>query len=367
MKRSFASIEGLLRGHPIFARPSRAAVIAGLVTLTFAMNASARDISASSPEPAPAEVAGEIVKAFDALFSGPHPGARAIHTKGLLLKGTFAPSEEIAKLSRAEHFAGPKVPVLVRFSNFAGLPAGNDGDPTSNPRGMSIKFQLSDGGETDIVAHSYNGFPAGTPDDFLGFLRALAAPDPSTITEFLSTHPAAQAFADAPKPAPESYATEFYFGVDAFRFTNTAGISRYGRYRIEPVAGGAWLSDTEASGRSRDYLADEMALRLARAPAQFRLMIQLAGPDDVVTDGSVAWPDDRPTVNAGTLTLTSFVPDGDAMQRSLFFTPLNLVAGIAPSADPLLIARTRAYRISYKRRTAHHHANTGETHVEASN
>jgi len=30
---------------------------------------------------------------------------------------------------------------------------------------MAIKFKLPDGGETDLVAHSFNGFPSATAAD----------------------------------------------------------------------------------------------------------------------------------------------------------------------------------------------------------
>lgn len=185
----------------------------------------------------------------------------------------------------------------MRFSNFAGLPAIADGDAAASPRGMSIKFMLPDGGDTDIVAHSYNGFPVEAPEGFPAFLRAVAAPDPAVFADFLATHPAAKTFAETPKPAPESFATEFYYGVNAFRFTNAGDISHYGRYRIEPVAGGAYLAAAEAAERPDDYLTDEMGERLDRGTVQFRLMVQLAEAGDDVTDGSVAWPEDRRLVD----------------------------------------------------------------------
>jgi catalase len=323
-----------------------------LLALSTAAGSSAHEAARAGPQASASVVAAQTVDAFDNLFRGPHQGARAVHAKGLLVEGTFVPTEAAALLSRAVHFKGSAVPVVVRFSNFAGLPSVADNDAMSNPRGMSIKFLLPDGGDTDIVAHSYNGFPVATPEDFVKFLRALGSPDPAEIQRFLHTHPAAQAFAAAPNLAPQSYARESYFGVNAFRFTSEAGVSHYGRYRIEPVAGTAYYTAAQAAGNPPDYLAQEFQHRLKLEPARFRLMVQIARPGDSTTDGTVIWPDDRVMVHAGTFTLNRIAPDGAARQRSMLFTPLSLVGGISPSADPMLVARNRAYRVSYARRHA---------------
>ncbi len=323
-------------------------LLAGLMTSGVITESAAQIVSANDHKPT--DVSRQIVGAFDAVFNGPHDGARAVHAKGELLEGHFVAAPEAVGLSRAPHLTGNNMPVLVRLSNFAGVPDIDDADPAASPRGMSIKFLLADGGSTDIVAHSYNGFPVSTPEDFLAFLRALAAPETGTLADFLATHPAALRFAEAPKPAPESYATETFYGVNAFVFTNDENKARHARYRIEPVAGPAHLSAEEAARSASDYLARELAERLGAGPVEFRLVAQLAGPGDDVTDGSTPWPKDRPSVALGTLTLTGIADDQD-LQRDLLFTPLSLVDGISPSEDPMLIARNRAYRISHDRRT----------------
>src|SRR5579862_6166875 len=104
---------------------------------------------------------------------GSHPGFRLAHAKGIVCEGTFTASPEAAPLSRAAHFSGRPVPVTVRFSDATGVPQIPDGDPKSNPKGMAIRFKLPDGGMTDIVANGQNGFPAGTPADFVGFLGSV--------------------------------------------------------------------------------------------------------------------------------------------------------------------------------------------------
>jgi len=312
--------------------------------------------SASNLAPEKQLLYEQLVDALNALF-GVHPGYRPVHAKGIVCAGTFRPAATAASVSRAPHLQGALVPITVRLSDFAGVPTVPDGDPLASPRGMAIKFHLPGGIDTDILAHSYDGFPTRTAEEFLDFVRALAAsgpgsPAPKPIASFLASHPQARRFAEAPKPAPASFATESYYGVNAFRFINREGTSRHGRYRIRPEAGEEHLDSAEAARRPGNYLFDELAQRLSQGAAQFRLLFQLADDGDPVDDGSLPWPEERPQVELGTLSLTSRVADSAVAERGLIFDPARLVDGIELSSDPLLLARSAVYAISYRRRHA---------------
>ena len=114
-------------------------------------------------------LSNEILQKFDALF-GVHPGFRPAHAKGIMLNGSFTPTSEAAALSKAPHLNRPTTPVSVRFSNSTGIPVIPDNDPNADPRGCAVRFHLAERVHTDIVAHSTNGFPARTGQDFLEFL-----------------------------------------------------------------------------------------------------------------------------------------------------------------------------------------------------
>ena len=43
---------------------------------------------------------------------------------------------------------------------------------------------------------------------------------------------------------------------------------------------------------------------MAKGPVRLGVFVQLAGDGDDVTDASVPWPEDRPEVHFGTVTLT---------------------------------------------------------------
>ena len=296
----------------------------------------------------------QIVDALNALF-GLHRGYRPVHAKGIVCEGMFNPAATAAFASRAPHLQSVPVPITVRFSDFAGVPTVADGDPLASPRGMAIKFHLSGGIDTDIVAHSYDGFPTRTAEEFLEFVRALAANgsgNPNPIRSFLASHPQARRFAETPKPAPFSFATESYYAVNAFRFINREGTSRPGRYRIRPEAGESHLNAAEASRRPSNFLFDELAQRLSRGAVRFRLLVQLAAEGDPVDDGSQPWPEERPQVELGTLNITTPMADSAAIERRLVFDPARLVDGIELSDDSLPAVRSTVYAVSYRRRNA---------------
>src|ERR1700676_3737557 len=212
----------------------------------------------------------DLLKQFDAIF-GLHPGFRPAHAKGLMLTGTFTPAPDAAALSRADHIVRESTPVTVRFSNSTGVPLVPDNDPNANPRGLAIRFHLAEHVHTDIVSHSTDGFPTRTGQEFLEFLRAAVAsdpskPSPSPVEVFLGAHPAALAFVQKPKPSPSSFAKEAYFGVTAFQFTNKDGVRRNGRYRISPQAGIEHLDEATAKGKDANYLFDELTKRIADGP-----------------------------------------------------------------------------------------------------
>jgi catalase len=290
-------------------------------------------------------------------IAGPHPGYRPAHAKGLMFTGTFTPAGGAQALTRAPHIAHPSTPITVRFSNSTGLPAMPDNIPEANPRGMAIRFNLAEHVHTDIVSHSTDGFPTRNGAEFLEFLRAAAAsgpdvPSPKPVEQFLAAHPAAAAFVHAPKPFPSSLARNTYYGVTAYAFTNAAGETKFGRYRIVPEQGNDYLTDDAVSKISHTYHFDEIAARVSTGPVRFKVMVQIAAPGDITDDATAHWPESRVLVELGVIELTHALPHNLAEQQHIIFDPIPRVDGIEPSADPLLELRAAVYLISGKQRRA---------------
>ncbi|KAK4690481.1 catalase, partial [Lecanoromycetidae sp. Uapishka_2] len=288
---------------------------------------------------------------------GSHPGFRATHARGLLLDGTFSPSAAAASLSSAQHFNQPSTPLTIRFSNSTGLPQIPDTDPNANPRGIAIRFNLAEHVHTDIIAHSTPFFPTRTGAEFLQLLQSLGAPppkegEPSAAEKFFGSHPAALAFAQAPKPAPSSFAREAYYGVNAFKLVNAEGKDTYFRYRVIPTAGVENLDEAALKGKSDSFLYEELPTRLKSGPVLFKIMAQIAEEGDIIDDATVHWPDSRKLVELGEVRVESVIEENAKEQKKIIFDPIPRIKGVEPSDDPLLEVRAAVYLISGKERRA---------------
>ena len=314
-------------------------------------------IMAASQNEKLTQLSHDLLQAFDAIF-GLHPGHRPAHAKGVMVTGTFTPAPSALSLTRAPHIQRASTPVTVRFSDSTGLPTIADNDPNgASPRGFAIRFHLADHVHTDIVAHSTDGFPVRTGEEFLEFLQAVAvsgreATKPTVLDAFLASHPAAVAFLQTPKPIPTSFARESFFGVNAMRFTNSNGESRYGRFRINSVEGNEYLGEEAAAAKGPNFLFDELSDRLKREPVKFEIEVQLAENGDEVDDSTVHWPENRPRQEFGQVVLTQQAPADDPEKQKIIFDPVPRVDGIDPSNDPLIEVRSTIYLLSGRRRRA---------------
>ena len=281
---------------------------------------------------------------------------RAFHAKGICADGSFTASGELSPLTLATHLRGGTVRAVVRFSNGGGNPKVPDG--ARDGRGMATRLELPGGKPHDFVAVKIPTFYVRTPDDFLAFLAArrpdpsTGAPDPARLNTFLAAHPeSVPAFKrGAALPAPASFATATFHGIHAFYLVKDGGGRQAFRYRWEPEAGLASLTDEEAAKRDADYLQREIKERLGAGPVRFKLVVQLGEPGDPTNDATAAWPDSRKTILAGALTLDRLVADADGGCEARIFDPVNLVPGVELGDDPLVPFRSAAYGVSFARR-----------------
>lgn len=294
-----------------------------------------------------------VIEALEA-HSGPQPGFRRNHAKGLCLSGWFESNGAAARLSRARVFEPARVPVLGRFSLPGGKPT--KADRPNVARSMALHFALPDG---EVWRTAMNDTPVFPVKDAQGFFDNLAAlkhdpatgrPDPAKIAAFLEAHPeSARALAlIRAHPVSSGFANTAYNSLHAFHLIDQADTATPVRWSMVPVD--AFEPQPVERPEGRDYLFDALIARLGQGPIRWRLILTLGREGDPTDDATIPWPADRETVDAGTLTVVAVESEAEGNCRDVNFDPLMLPQGIAPSDDPLLRARSAAYAISHSRR-----------------
>jgi catalase len=305
-----------------------------------------------------ADLSRRLVDSINTTY-GVHPGSRAAHAKGVLCAAEFTPSPSAFTVSRAAHLSTGAAPYRahVRFSNGSGNPEVPDGQ--RDARGMAVKWYLPDGATADLVAISLPAFFARSPEDLLEFNAArrpdpaTGAPDPAVVGEYLGRHPEALPAVEAAitHPIPASYAHLDYHALHTYWLVDAEDHRRAGRFHLVADEALRSLSDEDAAASSPNYLREELADRLARAPVVFHLEVTLAAPEDPLDDPTAVWPDDRIRHRLGSLVITSLAFDRERDDDILVFDPVRVPDGIECSNDPILLARSGAYSVSVQRRT----------------
>ncbi|MES1214767.1 MAG: catalase family peroxidase [Bacteroidota bacterium] len=319
------------------------AIALGTLVMPFGYSYAQQSAGKASP--------GDMVDALHSAFGDHH--SRAVHAKGIIFEGTFTPAKDAGKLTKAFHLQKESSKVIARFSDFTGIPDIPDNAGAANPRGLGIRFIMPDGKTTDIVSHSFNGFPTATTDEFRELLLAIGhsgagVASPTPVEQFLGTHPVAKTFLTT-QHMPVSYSTTNYFGVNSFKFTNRKGESHFIRYRFVTEDGEKYLNPDEISKKDKNFLMTEIKERITKGPVKFKLYAQVAEDGDKIDNPSIAWPEARQLVLLGEITITKLSENTDEQDKALTINPGNIPDGIA-IADPMLEIRRNAYPISVKER-----------------
>ena len=320
-----------------------------------------------------AEIAKELVKSLQRPDGD--KSLRPVHSIGISATGFFEPSPVARNFCTADHFCTDSSDVIMRFSNGSGAATVHDG--WSDVRGMAVRFRLSDGSDTDLIAMTLPEFFAPTPEAFLDFAK-MAVPKPVTVEtpwqkiagllrlilpmrdpypgETISPDEGAMEFADkydyaqlgvmqaAQIGAPVSYVREAYHAVHTFVVTGQDGVKRWVRFSWQPIAG--VRKTNPAAPPVDDYLRQELRDRLAEEPARFSLMMMIGENGDDFNDSTRPWPPHRKRIMMGTLTLDAIPDDQEADCEKLSFNPGLLTDGIEKSDDPVLKVRVETYQVS---------------------
>jgi catalase len=286
---------------------------------------------------------------------GAHSGFRRNHAKGLGVFGFFESNGNGIRLSKAVVFQPGRVPVIGRFSLSGGQPY--VADMAGTVRGLALQFSLPDGELWRTAMINLPVFPVSTPKAFYERLVAskpdpsTGKPDPAEMKAFLARHPeTVQAMTVIKGQAVSSgFENSTFHSLNAFRFINSAGDSIPVRWLMTPIQPFDSAS-TASARRDTKYLFDTLIAQIHRQPLRWHLMVIIGQPGDPTNDATSSWPEGREKVDVGTLTLDRAESEETSAATDINFDPLVLPAGIAPSDDPLLSARSAVYSQSFTRR-----------------
>ena len=203
-----------------------------------------------------------IVDAVQA-SGGLHPGYRRAHAKGICIGGHFDSNGNAAALSAASVFKPGQVPLEGRFSTGGSDPFAPDGRVVFH--GLGLRFSAPDGEQWRTAMDDTPIFPVATGAAFYDFQLAYAPdpatgkPDPAKVEAYLARHPETQAFIAWMKrnPLPSSFSNGTYHSINAFRFIDAAGRSRFVRWSLRPEAAFSAIdkATTWRHACSRDHCA----------------------------------------------------------------------------------------------------------------
>ncbi|MCK8045575.1 catalase family peroxidase [Shewanella sp. 1CM18E] len=271
------------------------------------------------------------------------------HAKGFCTSGTFKPSAHINKQFNIPFLEQQEIKVTARFSLGGTNPHASD---KGAGRFMSLKID-GDKESLNFVTSNAQLFFASNLEDFFTF-QTKVKQGAEGKQWLIDNKPDAKAFFEyvSQLPKSSSYATSRYFGVNSFLFNNSDNSQIAGRWIFEPAAGQVALTQAELATRSDDFLKQELLNRIETTPAVWNLYVKLADSNDIITDPTVLWPESRQRVLVGQVIIDGKQDKQSSVQQcdKSIFNPVLLPEGIAPSADPILNARTPAYIESFIRR-----------------
>ena len=332
---------------------SQTATIGSLVVIAAVVGGAAAAFAYTAGFFSPQRLSPDRFAAALAPPGGPALGHRRNHAKGVCFTGQFEASGAGSALSVAPMLAKGTYPVTGRFN--LGTPDPMAVDGSVRVRGISLQITAPGDQQWRMAMIDLPFFPVATPDAFYELLVASGQKDnPDAMKSFATKHPEIGAFGAWAKSAPftESYAEERYNGLDSFVFTDAQGADHLVRWSLLPAAPAVTVPADDLAKRPAGFLEQDIAQRVAAGPQRWTMSVQVANPGDPEADPSKAWPDDRRTVEVGTLTADKVIPEPDGPCREINFDPIVLPRGIRTSADPFPAARSAVYAVSYNRRTA---------------
>jgi catalase len=293
---------------------------------------------------------------------------RQPHAKGSGAFGHFEVTRDVRAYTKAALFQpGVRTDTLARFSTVAG----ESGSPDTwrDPRGFAVKFFTSDG-NYDMVGNNTPIFFMRDPMKFQHFIRSQKRRADNGLRDHdmqwdfwtLSPESAHQVtWLMGDRGIPKTWRHMNGYSSHTYMWVNAKGERFWVKYHFKTDQGIACLTQQEAdrlAGVDADYHRRDLfdAIKRSELPS-WTLKVQIMPFAEAETyrlnpfDLTKTWPHrDYPLHEVGRLTLARNPTDFHTEIEQAAFEPNNLVPGIGPSPDKMLLARLFAYADAHRAR-----------------
>ncbi len=262
---------------------------------------------------------------------------------------------------------GKRTPMLARFSTVAGELG--SADTVRDPRGFALKFYTEEG-NYDLVGNNTPIFFVRDPSKFSDFIHSQKRmPDTdmrsnNAMWDFWSLSPEAihqVTFLMSDRGTPRTYRNMNGYGSHTFMWVNAKGERFWVKYHFKTEQGVQNFTDAEAKAMTSedpDYHRRDLRQAIDKKdyPA-WSLEMQIMPFEDAATyrfnpfDLTKIWPHkDYPPVTFGRFVLDRNPENFFAQLEQASFEPANMVPGIGPSPDKMLLGRLFSYPDTHRHR-----------------
>ncbi len=293
---------------------------------------------------------------------------RVVHAKGAGAHGFFECFEDVSDYTKAKVFQkGARSDILLRFSTVAGELG--SADTVRDPRGFAMKFYSEDG-NYDLVGNNTPVFFIRDPQKFQDFIHSqkrradTGMRDNDMQWDFWTLSPESAhqvTFLFTDRGTPRSYRHMNGFGSHTFTWVNRTGEAVYVKYHFKTDQGVENFTNAEAKAmvsEDPDFHRRDLWETLASGQeASWTLEMQIMPLEDAEDfrfnpfDLTKVWPHgDYPPIKIGRLVLNRNPENHFAEVEQAAFEPANMIPGIEPSPDKMLLGRLFSYPDTHRYR-----------------
>ena len=293
---------------------------------------------------------------------------RVVHAKGGGAHGFFETTGDVSAFTKTGLFQpGTRTDLLVRFSTVAGEMGSPD--TARDPRGFAIKF-YTEQGNYDMVGNNTPVFFIRDPQKFQDFIHSQKRRADNHLRDnnmqwdfwTLSPESAHQVtILMSDRGIPRSWRHMDGFSSHTYMWINAGGERFWVKYHFKTDQGNEFLSNDQAAAiAAADPDAHIRDLYDAIGRGEFpswSLSVQIMPFDDAAQyrfnpfDLTKVWPHtDYPLIPVGKMVLDRNPANYFAEIEQATFEPSNMVPGIGPSPDKMLLGRLFSYHDTHLHR-----------------